>query len=85
MSVKQELEAYVNDEDKFIADVARLVSECTDQYLAGLLQEHEYDELMENLLSMKKIDACLEDEAQKALAVKAFTIIRSIIGFLPKL
>jgi hypothetical protein len=71
---------FLKDDDEDVRRTAKVLSELTEAYELKSLSKDEYDELVEDLLDMKKIDDLCDTIEKKAKLEKAFNALSEIIS-----
>jgi hypothetical protein len=75
-----ELDSLINDADPIISGAAARVKKLKDELDAGRLTHAEYDELVQDTLTLSKVQKLMVTLDQKELVKQAFEKIMVIIG-----
>ena len=71
---------FLKDDDENVRRTATVLSELTESYELKALSKEEYDELVEDLLDMEKIDDLCDTIEKKAKLEKAFIALTGIVS-----
>ena len=77
------LEEFKTHEDAIVRDAAAAVAELIESSEAGSISKDELTELVNDLVTLDKIDSLADDIDRKVLIEKAFNAIKLIVSKLP--
>jgi hypothetical protein len=75
-----ELKEFLEHEEESIRKTAEVLQELTETLESGTLSKEEYDELVGDLLDMKKIDELADTIERKAIIEKAFNLMTQMLS-----
>lgn len=73
----------LNHNDTWIKTSAELVRECKAGLESGQLSKEQFDELMEDVLQIEKVDGLADDLERKIVVQEAINIFKSVISTIP--
>lgn len=71
---------FLNHDEEFIRRIAGVLNELTESLEGKAISKQDYDELVDDLLDMEKIDNLCDTMERKQKAEVAFKALAAIVG-----